>query len=865
MTSLTGIEAERRIHRRVLDGQTGADVLELLLPDGKPHDYETSLWDYKRCFPDTSGRGQDSDKRAIEELVKDVSAFHNTFGGYIVCGIDHLSANALVGCAATAAYRFTVEKLNEQVKRYTGKTINCRFSRIDVADEKGEVVHLGLLAIPMRAPEEPVVRFSRGCSEDGKAPAFRKGDIFARVDDTCIPALGNTQAIQLLCSSRQYGEILARRELEHNLPPRDPNLIKFIGRSDYLLQLWSWQLERHNPVKVLTALGGTGKTAIAYEFCLQTLSNPPAQLQKVIWLSAKKQSFSAIQGRWYSVTRVDFTSVNDFLEALAREIGIMESEIKEANGDREELLDLVLGGLEEFPSFVVVDDVDTLEIEEQNNLFATVQPLAGRSFERGTRFLFTSRLEFGADSQRIQVLGFEETEFREYAKTVAARLEVAINDATISQLHKASRGSPVFASSILSLASLGFEIHQAIKQWKGKAGEDVRRFAFEREIDQLTESQARTLFALTTLGQTTLLELSQILEVDSPALIADLAKLREFHLFASRDNPGTGARLEVPEPIILMRDVLATRITDPRRIERDCLRARSQAPRVQDKIAAAIGGVVALWQADEYDDALIVAKGAAEANPKSGDLWCVLGQSYLKLNPAKPAEADKAFSKAWKNQCRRPELVSNWMQAKALAGDWVGIPDLAHQIPPSDLRDRMAYLTVLAEAELGQQAVARGDPNRASARFKAAMENASKTLGQGRAGEALPEIREMCRQTARRYISVVDRACERAGDRITVFNAVHDAFACHVSESQLLRLGSESLKSWANDVFTRADRDPEALLILRRKLDQLQEMISLVRKQENRAVDLIDKLVSTREDLDAKLRRALARQRRLSA
>lgn len=857
--ALTGLEAERRIFANILDLCIDETVLHLLLPDGRPYDYETSLWDYKRHLPDTTGRGNRSELEAAEfeiaELVKDVAAFHNTFGGYIICGVDHLRTDTLTGCSRSSEFKFTVEKLNEQVRKYTGKDIQCRFQRFEVDNGKGTKVCVGLLAIPMRATSDAVVRMAKGCREGSNQP-FRKNDIFARLNDSSVPVSGNAQALQLLCSERKFGQITDRKHLEHNLPPRDPNLITFIGRAEYLLQLWSWQLERHSPVKVLTALGGTGKTAIAYEYCLQLISNPPSWLQKVVWLSAKKQTFSAVQGKYYSVTRVDFSNIANCLEALARELGIMEGEIKEANGDIEELTDRVLEGLTEFPSVIVIDDVDTLEIDEQNNLFSTFQSLAGQSFDKGSRFLFTSRLEFGADSQRIQITGFEQKEFLEYVKTVAKNLNINISEGLVNQLHRASKGSPVFASSILRLASSGLEIHQAIKQWKGKAGEDVRKFAFQREIDQLTESQSRTLYALATLGETTLLELSQVLEVDATSLTSDLLKLREFHLFASRDNPGTGARLEVPEPVMLMRDVIASRITDPKRIERDCLRARSQSPRVQDKVAFAIGQIVALWQADDYEAALIVCSESLKSNSKSGDLWCMLGQCNLKITPQKAQEADKAFTKAWQNNCRRPELVMNWMIAKAQSFDWVGISDLAHQFAPSAIRDQTALIVVIAEFELGNQAIGRNDPNKALVRLKEAMTLSSRTIAQGRAGDSIAEIREVCREAAHRYISLVDRESVRAGDKIDVFNAVYDAFKCHVSESRLLALGNDALRTWAADMFSRRQNDPEPLRILERRLDQLQEIISLCERQGARMPELTEKLRDTKFELEAKLHRA---------
>ena len=439
-------------------------------------------------LPNTSGRGSEAALLAvgveIAELVKDVVAFHNSYGGYIVAGIDQHAEEPVVGCSNLNAEGFTVEKLNEQLKSYTKTRIECRFARHDVTTHGGKR-EIGLLVIPMRPATSPVVRMARGAPEIKNKTSYSKNAIFARVGDSCMPMTADASLLQFLCSDRALGA--APRSIEHNLPPRDPNLISFVGRGEYLFKLWDWLIDKHTAVKTLTALGGTGKTAIAYEFCQQFLENAPNWTTKLVWLSAKQRAFSAIMGRYEEMTRTDFSTPIDFLEALARESGAIDADIAAAEQDQGNLLDLVNDGLRTFPSLVVVDDIDTLPVEEQNNLFSVILQLAGRLHETGCRFLFTSRLELGADTQRIPVKGFEEKEFAEYAKMVAAERSIKLNDAFIKQLHAASKGSPIFCSSILRLASLGMNINEAVRNWKGKDGEEVRRFAFERELRELTE------------------------------------------------------------------------------------------------------------------------------------------------------------------------------------------------------------------------------------------------------------------------------------------------------------------------------------------------------------------------------------------
>ena len=69
--------------------------------------------------------------------------------------------------------------------------------------------------------------------------------------------------------------------IENNLPLKDPNLIRFVGRKSYLEDLWAWPADFRSPIRVVTASGGIGKTAVAYEFASQVVDQPGASSEKV--------------------------------------------------------------------------------------------------------------------------------------------------------------------------------------------------------------------------------------------------------------------------------------------------------------------------------------------------------------------------------------------------------------------------------------------------------------------------------------------------------------------------------------------------------------------------------------------------------
>jgi hypothetical protein len=83
----------RRLYQFVRSGETGKKVLDELMPEGVPHNYERSLWDYKSILPSPlSAKPSMEEKKAYDlsmaGIIKDAVAFYNSYGGYLVIGID---------------------------------------------------------------------------------------------------------------------------------------------------------------------------------------------------------------------------------------------------------------------------------------------------------------------------------------------------------------------------------------------------------------------------------------------------------------------------------------------------------------------------------------------------------------------------------------------------------------------------------------------------------------------------------------------------------------------------------------------------------------------------------------------------------
>lgn len=656
-----------------------SEILELILPGGRPLPQESLLWDFKRDLPDvTAFESKDEYNAALHEIVKDVVAFYNSYGGFIIAGVDEKAPNPLCGSST----KFNINDLNNRIEASTGANITCVLSALPTKSMSHEKCNLTVIAVPKRAYDKDPVSFLKSAPGFKGKRAFEKGSTYVRIRDNNLPASERRDYWQFLFSDRSEFEKhkpVPAKPLQNNLPPIDPELVKFVGREDLLCPLREWVVERKSPMRLLTGIGGVGKTALAYRLATEILDANPSTIDRVIWLTAKKYNYSAVRGQLIRNTRVDFEDSLSLLGRLLDELG--GSVNAEEPEEREVLLrEQLIEALQIYPSFIVVDDIDSLSPEEQRNVTSELQRIAYAAVVEADslKILLTSRLNQGLGPKEVTpVLGLGFHEFQEHVLNVARAqcVDLGINSDSsgMREFHRAASGSPLFGSSVVRLRRLtGDAIGRVIKEWQGADGQAVREFAFKRELERLTEAQAAVLYAICLLGATSVNELENRLSRRRQGLVDDIRALEAYHLLSDVGRQ-RAAELSVPDVVRTMLDIIRDHVPAARKIEDECARARDASTRNSMEIGAIIGKTSALWKAGSADLALAVAQQGTERNPNSPDLHCLLGKAYLELIPAKPTLAELEFKKAYSLKCRRNELIDNWVRAKVLLEDWVGV------------------------------------------------------------------------------------------------------------------------------------------------------------------------------------------------
>ncbi|MGA2345896.1 MAG: AAA family ATPase [Candidatus Sulfotelmatobacter sp.] len=705
----------------------------------------------------------------------------------------------------------------------------------------GEKVDIGLLLIPRRPDAVDAAQFRQDApaSANGKI-AYRKGQIYLRQGDSSRPAEASEDYSFLCSPDRRHiidpGTIRSRIALDNNLGPRDPGFIKFVGREEYLQSLWKWMCDPFSPVKLLSGIGGVGKTTIAREFVEDVVATPPAGLERVIWLSAKQQLFTAILGKYQSTSRLDFTDTCTLLQSILRELGYPDKTLN-PEWSRDDLIQEVVQALKMFPCLIVVDDIDSLAPEHQHDAFHSMirivdQTLGGTTMP--SRALLTARLDLGAaPSQLVRVRGLNLDDFAEYVQMTADSHGMAWqhkpNAPIVKRFHEVTDGSPTFAASILRLVSRGSTLDQSLSRWKGADGESVRRFAFERELEHLTGSQLRTLYAACILGDTSALELQQILQSNEVLINDDIGALRNYHLVVSGSDLPGGAGLRLPSSIRLLADIVKGRIHDPKSIERECEKVRHKTPAASSGVGHLTTRVMALWKSGQYQQALEVAQLADQRYADHADVKCLLGRAYLRLPVPDPQKAEAALHSASKLGCSRPELITLWMEAKKQRKDWVGLLEITKGARGGQFITARAT----AYAELADIALKSNNLDRAARHCQTGAEEAHAALEHQDARGREREARQWRQSLWRAYVNILDQHIKSPGDRLAVWQTCLQMFRHDAGDVDLLVIAVRNLGLWWSAVEKREEMDAKANEMMLHQLRAANRMIGDERAKDS--------------------------------
>ncbi|GAC20303.1 ATP-binding protein [Paraglaciecola arctica] len=623
-------EINTRMLRLLESIDLSSEPLKILLYGNGFVPKEGALWDYKSEYK--------NDALSLAKTVLRIVSFYNTCGGYLIFGVKELQRDSLFAPVKVDLSELNQAQLRDTIRRYTSTSIDVCVNTIQLKIEDVNF-ELGLLHIPKRTSKLPIKFVRNGPLKEGSNKnIFCIDQTYFRFLDECRPAQ-TPEDWQLLLSSRTFNPSTGVGSstpfnkistLYHNLPDRNLICSKFIGRNEKIAQIWEWLADEFEYMKILSGDGGKGKTSIAYKFATDFIHSYPEGFERVLWLSIKQKQFSGLNNEYFELEGEKFHDVLSFLECLAINCALDTTEYSEISLSliKKEVKD----ALTEFPALIIIDDLDSLEDEEQKNVVDTCRYLSSNK----ARFLITTRKKLGYTSdQCIDVPGLPKEDFEEFISTIISKsTRKVLTRREVERLHQACDGSPLLSASIVRLFNLGMPFQMALEQWKGEGGEDARNAALEREVESLSPDAKRILLIIFYFKTCSYTEIKQVSDHGDIKLAELLEELKSLFLVNEPRFIESEERYSISNTTALIVERKASNMAiDHKRIDTAVKQMRRGVKRSNKpnskEIGAAISQADALLKDHKVYDAISTVDSVLNQYKKHPDLLLMKGRCLM--------------------------------------------------------------------------------------------------------------------------------------------------------------------------------------------------------------------------------------------
>ena len=485
---------------------------------------------------------------------------------------------------------------------------------------------------------------------------LRRGDLlrFIRNAHLILNALDSELSIRFdaIATSIEQGSSPWGRELVGTLPPATEIVFEFVGRDSEIRTLSSWLTTETSRQLVIWGYGGSGKSTLAYQFARAVRDGAPANLQAVIWLSAKVREY--VEGTTRDRT-ADFDSIQSFGSALWT--ALYDASPSSEQLSREE----IVSELSVTPSLLVVDDLDSvLEDEDLTHFLLYELPLSK------SRILYTTRQRIPG-LQTIDVKGFDDQELSWFVRSRAKAYELDADSCSrrVDAIRSVTNGYPLFVDDLIRHAMLA-GLESAIGDWSQKKGDAAREYALRRQLTALGEASRRALIAISVVNRPlSTLELANVsgfTDDDTQQAIQDLLSWRLVSRYGMNEDSRPTFSSNPNTRRLVQKTYGADPIYDSYRASFANLAGSAPSLAARRAVGAAISNAMALALRGDLEGAEQHLHSSMTGELKNNpDLWGALG--YIrsrKRTGTAIADAREAFRRAHELGSRKEDTYFHW-------------------------------------------------------------------------------------------------------------------------------------------------------------------------------------------------------------
>lgn len=289
------------------------------------------------------------------------------------------------------------------------------------------------------------------------------------------------QRFESIATSLEQGDFPWGAPLHALLPPVTEIVSDFVGRMTELRKLSTWLTDEDNHYLMIWGYGGSGKSALAYQFARAVRDGAPPDLEAVVWLSAKKREY--VEGKTQD-RPADFHDLESFCNAFWYALYGAEPSPSESTPIG------VVKELNQTPLLMIIDDLDSILDNSHLSRFLLYEIRGSVS-----RIVYTSRQRLPG-LETIEVRGFNTDELSPFVRSRANEYGLIVDDCLdrLNGIHRVTNGFPLFVDDLLRHAKFTGLV-SAIEDWSQRRGDAAREYSLRRQLSSLGDAGQLVLIA----------------------------------------------------------------------------------------------------------------------------------------------------------------------------------------------------------------------------------------------------------------------------------------------------------------------------------------------------------------------------------
>jgi predicted transcriptional regulator len=486
-------------------------------------------------------------------FAKDVLAFKNVGGGYIIVGVRDKTWEQM---GLAAPFPYDTKLLRDKVLRATGLSLDIDVVTHSLANASTNTVFALVLIRSSRKRNKrrsPTVTTKDFCASTPFG--LRRGEIYIRDGDSTVKVSTQEQLATLLDRLEDQADEDALRSdsgpspfaiQEGTYRLLDRGFEGFVGRVSHRDKLLSairgdpriWIINVHGP-------GGVGKSALVNWTTHELYGT--REFEAILQLTAKETILTDAGIMHYSRSLYSLENLLDHVLILFDE---------GTDRDLESKINLAYELLTAWKTLIVLDNMETVS---DGRVLSFIQKLPVSS---KSRVVLTSRQKTGGWELALPVTEMTASEILDFVRLTAREMKVEfpIDSATIAEVTKVSGGLPLATQWIIGRYKNTGHLDLALDGVKSKDS-PVLEFTF-RNIWTTLDSDARTILALLSIfdGPATIHEILVASEMAVDRVERAISSLIEVTLVNRNTQQSDGRTLFSALPITLSfaRNQLAT-------------------------------------------------------------------------------------------------------------------------------------------------------------------------------------------------------------------------------------------------------------------------------------------------------------------